>query len=48
MMPRATCPHPLRRGEQDLRKALATEQGAWMDFNARLDELERSLPASRR
>jgi chromosome segregation ATPase len=38
----------LRRGEQDLRKALATEQGAWMDFNARLDELERSLPASRR
>lgn len=34
----------LRREQSDVEAALATEQGRWNDFNARLDELERSLP----
>ena len=29
--------------ENDAANALAQEQGRWNDFNARLDELERSL-----
>ena len=34
------------RGEQDaLLNAMASEQSRWTDFNSRLDELERSLPA---
>jgi chromosome segregation ATPase len=38
----------LQRGEQELRRTLAAEQSAWIDVNARLDELERSLPDSPR
>jgi hypothetical protein len=34
------------RGEHDsLLNALSTEQSRWSDFNSRLDELERALPA---
>ena len=33
----------LRQQEQDLAQAIATEQGRWADFSARLDELERAL-----
>jgi len=33
-----------RTEEADLTGALSTEQGRWNEFNARLDELERSLP----
>jgi chromosome segregation ATPase len=36
------------RNEQDtLLSAISTEQSRWSDFNSRLDELERSLPARR-
>jgi hypothetical protein len=38
----------LRLQEAELSSQLATEQGRWMDFNSRLDELERQLPTSRR
>ncbi|HEX9366162.1 MAG TPA: hypothetical protein VF921_06025, partial [Vicinamibacterales bacterium] len=34
--------------EADLASQISTEQARWVDFNARLDELERSLPAIRR
>ena len=34
----------LRTQESDLAGAIAGEQSRWTDFNARLDELERSLP----
>jgi hypothetical protein len=33
----------LRMQEGELLQAIATEQGRWTDFSARLDELERSL-----
>jgi hypothetical protein len=33
----------LRTQEQELLQAIATEQGRWADFSARLDELERTL-----
>lgn len=29
----------------ELSRAISAEQGRWIDFNSRLDELERSLPA---
>jgi chromosome segregation ATPase len=35
----------LRTQEADLANQLASEQGRWVEFNARLDALERSLPA---
>jgi hypothetical protein len=38
----------LRLQETDLSNQLTTEQGQWMDFNSRLDELERQLPVPRR
>jgi hypothetical protein len=38
----------LRLQEMDLSNQFATEQGQWMDFNSRLDELERQLPVPRR
>jgi hypothetical protein len=31
----------------EMQNMLAQEQGRWSDFNTRLDELERSLPAGR-
>jgi chromosome segregation ATPase len=34
--------------ETELSNQLATEQGRWIDFNSRLDELERQLPQSHR
>ena len=34
--------------EADLASQISTEQARWMDFNTRLDELEKSLPATRR
>ena len=34
----------MRAEEAELVGALSTEQGRWNEFNARLDELERSLP----
>jgi uncharacterized coiled-coil protein SlyX len=34
--------------EADLSSQISTEQARWMDFNTRLDELEKSLPATRR
>ncbi len=37
----------LRTQESDLLGAIAAEQGRWQEFNNRLDELERSLPAPR-
>jgi len=33
----------MRLQEADLTGAIASEQGRWQDFNARLDELDRSL-----
>ena len=33
----------LRMQEQELSQAIATEQGRWADFSARLDDLERAL-----
>jgi chromosome segregation ATPase len=33
---------------QELERTLSAEQSLWMDFSARLEELERALPASRR
>jgi hypothetical protein len=38
----------LRAQETELSNQLTTEQGRWLDFNSRLDEMERLLPASRR
>ncbi len=35
----------LRAQESELNAQLASEQGRWMDFNTRLDEIERSLTA---
>ena len=35
----------LRAEEADITSGLAVEQGRWNDFNSRLDELERALPA---
>ena len=35
----------LRSQENDLVNQIATEQGRWTDFNNRLDDLERQLPA---
>jgi hypothetical protein len=37
----------LRVEEQELRTAVSGEQNLWIQFNARLDELERALPESR-
>ena len=37
----------LRSQESELAGALAAEQGRWLDFNARLDELERAFSARR-
>jgi hypothetical protein len=37
----------LRTQEQELLQAIATEQGRWADFSARLDELERTLTRPR-
>ena len=37
----------LRREQESVLNALSTEQSRWSDFNSRLDELERSLPARR-
>jgi chromosome segregation ATPase len=34
----------LRSEEADVQSVLASEQGRWSDFNARLDELERAIP----
>ncbi len=34
----------LRAQETDVNAMIASEQGRWQDFNARLDDLERSLP----
>jgi uncharacterized coiled-coil protein SlyX len=34
----------LRNQEAELAGLVSTEQGRWADFNARIDELERSLP----
>jgi hypothetical protein len=38
----------LRAQEIELSNQLTAEQGRWLDFNSRLDEMERLLPASRR
>jgi hypothetical protein len=38
----------LRAEHDSLLNALSTEQSRWSDFNSRLDELERSLPARTR
>jgi hypothetical protein len=35
----------LRSQDTDLTGLIATEQGRWQEFNARLDELEKSLSA---
>jgi hypothetical protein len=35
----------LRAEESEVVNALSAEQGRWSDFNARLDEIERTLPA---
>lgn len=37
----------LRNQEAELAAAIASEQARWQDFNARLDDLERSLAPSR-
>jgi chromosome segregation ATPase len=37
----------LRSQETDLTGLIASEQGRWQEFNGRLDELEKSLPAAR-
>ena len=37
----------LRNQEAELAGLVSTEQGRWDDFNARVDELERSLPGPR-
>ena len=34
----------LRQQESEMASQLATDQGRWIDFNSRLDELERQLP----
>ena len=38
----------LRVQETELSNQLTSEQGRWLDFNSRLDEMERLLPASPR
>lgn len=38
----------LRTQEAELLATLTTEQARWTDFNARLDDLERALPAAAR
>ncbi len=38
----------LRVQETELSNQLTAEQGRWLDFNSRLDEMERLLPASQR
>lgn len=38
----------LRTQESELLAVVSAEQGRWMDFNGRLDELERSLPSPSR
>jgi len=38
----------LRNQESELVGAVSAEQARWMDFNTRLDELERALPARSR
>jgi hypothetical protein len=38
----------LRMQETELSNQLTAEQGRWLDFNSRLDEMERLLPAPRR
>ena len=38
----------LRAQESDLSGQLVAEQGRWIDFNTRLDEIERSLPQAPR
>jgi chromosome segregation ATPase len=38
----------LRAQDAELSNQLTTEQGRWSDFNSRLDDLERMLPASQR
>ena len=37
----------LRVREQDLRRTLNAEQNRWIEFNSRLDQLERGLPSAR-
>jgi hypothetical protein len=37
----------LRTQESELAAVIAGEQSRWSDFNARLDEIERSLPAAK-
>jgi hypothetical protein len=37
----------LRAQEQELLKALSGEEKLWIDFNSRLDELERVSPTTR-
>jgi hypothetical protein len=37
----------LRGQESELSGVIAGEQSRWSDFNARLDEIERSLPAAK-
>ncbi len=37
----------LRAQQLDVSNAVGAEQGRWIEFNNRLDEIERSLPASR-
>jgi hypothetical protein len=37
----------LRAQQVDVSNAVSAEQGRWIDFNNRLDEIERSLPAAR-
>jgi hypothetical protein len=36
----------LRAQEAELSGLIAAEQGRWQEFNARLDDLERSLPTT--
>jgi chromosome segregation ATPase len=38
----------LRTQEIEVSNQLTTEQGRWVEFNSRLDELERLLPPSQR
>jgi hypothetical protein len=43
----ASLVNQLQEQEAELMNALAAEQARWSDFNVRLDNLERSLPAKR-
>jgi hypothetical protein len=38
----------IRSQHAELQSLLSAEQGRWIDFNDRLDSLERSLPTARR